>query len=105
VGWGGASFEPRTVASHSGALPLSNLASLGFTQLVGKVTVTDRGSGGKPACPGKWKKCRKKNVNSNVDMLYIHVCHGSCNVVVMFACTLVRSRPDRRRHWGELEPL
>jgi hypothetical protein len=24
------------------------------------LNVTDRGSGGQPACPGEWKMCRKK---------------------------------------------
>jgi hypothetical protein len=31
----------------------------------------------------------------------IHVCPVSCNVVVMFTRTLVRSHPDSRRRWGE----
>ncbi len=66
-----------------------------------KIGVTDGGNGGQPACPGTWKKCRKKNMNSNTNVLYIHVCPVSCNVVVMFACTLVRSHLDSRRRWGE----
>jgi hypothetical protein len=44
---------------------------------------------------------QKKNMNSNANVMYIHVCSVSCNVVVMFACTLVRSHPDSRRRWGE----
>jgi hypothetical protein len=40
-------------------------------------------------------------MNSNTNVLYVHVCHVSCNVVVMFACALVRSHPDSRRRWGE----
>jgi hypothetical protein len=62
--------------------------------------VADRASGGQQACPGKWKKCRKKKMKSNTNVMYIHVCHVSCNIVVMFTCTLVRSHPDSRRHWG-----
>ncbi len=58
----------------------------------------DGASGGQPACPGKWKKCRKKK---NTNVMYIHVCDVSCNIVVMFICTLVRSHPDSRRRWGE----
>jgi hypothetical protein len=69
--------------------------------LTAKVGVADRGNGGQPACPGKWKKCRKKNMNSNTNMLYVHVCPVSCNAVVMFASTLVRSHPDSRRRWVE----
>jgi hypothetical protein len=73
------------------------------------INVTDGGNGGQPACPEKWKRCRKKkrrqNMNSNINVIYIHVCFVSCNVVVMFACTLMRSHPDSRRHFGvKLEP-
>jgi hypothetical protein len=65
-------------------------------------TVTDRVSGGQSACPGKWKMCRKKKlIVILVWWICIHVCHVSCNVVVMFTCTLVRSRPGSRRHWSE----
>jgi hypothetical protein len=35
-------------------------------------------------------------MNSNTNVVYIHVCHVSCSVVVMFTCTLVRSHPDSR---------
>ncbi len=48
-------------------------------------SVTDGGTGGEPVCPGKWKRCRKKNMNSNANVMYIHVCPVSCNIVVMFA--------------------
>jgi hypothetical protein len=27
-------------------------------------------------------------MNSNTDVMYIHVCHVSCSVVVLFTCTL-----------------
>jgi hypothetical protein len=40
-------------------------------------------------------------MNSKTSVMYIHVCHVSCNVVAMFTCTLVRSHPDSRRHWGK----
>jgi hypothetical protein len=40
-------------------------------------------------------------MNSNTNVMYIHVCSVSYDVVVMFACTLVRSHPDSRRHWVE----
>jgi hypothetical protein len=33
-------------------------------------------------------------MDSNTNVMYIHVCHVSCRVVVMFTCTLVRSHPD-----------
>jgi hypothetical protein len=33
----------------------------------------DGGNGGQPACPGKWKRYRKKNMNSNINVMYIHV--------------------------------
>jgi hypothetical protein len=65
------------------------------------LSVMEGASGGQPACPGKWKKCRKKRMNSNTSLMYIDVCHVSCNIGVMFTCTLVRSHPDSRRHWGE----
>ncbi len=67
----------------------------------GVAHVTDGASGGQPACPGKWKKCRRKKMNSNTNVMYIHVCHVSCKIVLMFTCTLVRSHPDSRRCWGE----
>ncbi len=41
------------------------------------------------------------HMNSNTNVMYIHVCPVSCDIVVMFTCTLVRSHPDSRRHWGE----
>jgi galactose mutarotase-like enzyme len=69
------------------------------------VLVADKENAGQPACPGKWKKCRKKkrrqNMNSNTNVMYIRVFSVSCNIVVMFSCTLVRSHPDSRRRWGE----
>jgi hypothetical protein len=40
-------------------------------------------------------------MNSNTNVTYKHVCHVSCNIVVMFTCTLVRSHPDSRRRWAE----
>jgi hypothetical protein len=43
------------------------------------------------------RSVEKKNINSNANVIYIHVCPVSCNVVVMFACTLVRSHPDSGR--------
>jgi hypothetical protein len=43
----------------------------------------------------------KKNMNSNTSVMYMGVCPVSCNAVVMFTCTLVRSHPDSRRRWGE----
>jgi hypothetical protein len=56
-----------------------------------------------PACPGKWKMCKEEErVNSNTDLMYIHVFQVSCRVVVMFTCTLVRSHPDSS---VKLEPL
>jgi hypothetical protein len=42
----------------------------------------------------------KNNMTSNANVMYIHVCPVSCDVV-MFTCTLVRSHPDSRRSWGE----
>jgi hypothetical protein len=50
---------------------------------------------------GVERRKEDKNMNSNTNVMYIHVCSVSRNVVVMFACTLVRSYPDSRRHWGE----
>jgi hypothetical protein len=44
---------------------------------------------------------KKKNMDSNANVMYRHVCPVSYNVVVMFTCTLVRSHPDSRRRWGE----
>jgi hypothetical protein len=38
----------------------------------------------------------EERVSSNTDVMYIHVFHVSCRVVVMFTCTLVRSHPDSR---------
>jgi hypothetical protein len=35
-------------------------------------------------------------MNSDTILMYIHVCHVLCSVVVMFACTLVRSQPYSR---------
>jgi hypothetical protein len=37
--------------------------------------VADKGNGVQPACPGKWKRCKKKkkNMNSNASVMYIHV--------------------------------
>ncbi len=32
--------------------------------------------------------------------IYIHVCSVSCDVVLMFTCTLVRSHPDSKRTLG-----
>jgi hypothetical protein len=43
----------------------------------------------------------KKNMNSNANVMYIHVCPVFCNVFMMFTCTLVRSHPDSRRRWCE----
>ncbi len=60
------------------------------------VTVTDKGTGGQPACPEEWKKC-KKNMNSSNYVMYMSVCPVSYIDVVMFTCTLVRSPPDSRR--------
>jgi hypothetical protein len=65
------------------------------------LSVIDGASGGQPACLGKLKKCRKKKMNSNTNVMYIHVCHVLCKIVMMFTCTLVRSHPDSRRRWGE----
>jgi hypothetical protein len=51
-------------------------------------------------------RCIERRMNSNTVVMYIHVCHVSCSVVVMFACTLVRSHPDSRGVLGvKLEPL
>jgi hypothetical protein len=52
---------------------------------VDSILVTDRRNGGQPGCPGKCKRCRKKNMNSNTYVMYIHVYPVSFNVV-MFAC-------------------
>ncbi len=44
----------------------------------------------------------KKNMNSNVSVMYIlYMCLVSHIIVVMFTCTLVRSHPDSRRRLGE----
>ncbi len=57
-------------------------------------------SGGQPACLGNGR-CVERRMNSNTSVMYIRVCHVSCNVVVMFTCILVWSHPDSRRRWGE----
>ncbi len=83
---------------------VSDLLNLNWLLNEEEVPVTDGGNGGQPACPGKWKRCRKKKRRqkmNNSNVMYIHVCSVSCNIVVMFACTLVRSHPDSRRRWGE----
>jgi hypothetical protein len=52
---------------------------------------------GTASLPRKWKMCKEEErVNSNTDVMYIHVFHMLCRVVVMFTCTLVRSHPDSR---------
>ncbi len=43
----------------------------------------------------------KKNMNSSNSVMYISVCPLLYIAVIMFTCTLVRSHPDSRRHWGE----
>jgi hypothetical protein len=35
--------------------------------------VADKGNGGQPACPGKWKRCKKKIMNSNASVIYVCV--------------------------------
>ncbi len=64
--------------------------------------VTDGMSRVQPACLGEWKMCKKKEQIVMLMWPYIHVCHMSCNIFVMFNCTLVRSHPDsiRRYVWN-----
>ncbi len=64
------------------------------------VPVTDGGNGGQPAAQENGRNVEKKNMNSNANVMYIHVCPVSCNAVVMFACTLVRSHPEKTLGWN-----
>jgi hypothetical protein len=41
-------------------------------------------------------KSAKRKRNSNAVVMYIYVSCGSCSVVVLFTCTLVRSHPDSK---------
>jgi hypothetical protein len=47
----------------------------------------------------KMEDVKKEEMNSNTNVMYIHVCRVSCSIVVMFTCTLVRSHPDSRGRW------
>jgi hypothetical protein len=40
---------------------------------VGIRGAVDKGNGGQPACPGKWKRCKKKNMDSNAIVMCIRV--------------------------------
>ncbi len=56
-----------------------------------------RDGSGTDSLPRRMEDVYEEEMNSNTDRMYIHVCHVSCSVVVMFTCTLVRRYPDSRR--------
>ncbi len=52
---------------------------------------------GAASLPRKMEDVQKEEMNSNSNVMYVHVCYVLCRVVVMFTCILVRSNPDSRR--------
>ncbi len=45
----------------------------GIQQTETRLIVADKGNGGQPVCPRKWKRCERKNMTSNASAMYIRV--------------------------------
>ncbi len=45
----------------------------GIQQTETRLIVADKGNKGQPACPRKWMRCERKNMNSNASVMYICV--------------------------------
>ncbi len=64
------------------------------------ITVSDRKGLNQPACQEGWKKCKKER-RIVLPMWCIYVCPCvSCNIVMLFTCTWVRSHPDSKEALG-----